>query len=102
MGDSVANYTSRLQQQEREIKLLQDEIERLRDPQELNFMSSQLDDLQEENSRLKYRLNILKRFHRRKEGLAWATPCPPLHSDGNSQSQHGNREAPNCNLLLIG
>uniref|UniRef100_A0A671QQX5 Arginine--tRNA ligase, cytoplasmic n=1 Tax=Sinocyclocheilus anshuiensis TaxID=1608454 RepID=A0A671QQX5_9TELE len=46
---------------EREIKLLQDEIERLRDPQELNFMSSQLDELQEENSRLKYRLNILKR-----------------------------------------
>uniref|UniRef100_A0A8C1LTB7 Arginine--tRNA ligase, cytoplasmic n=1 Tax=Cyprinus carpio TaxID=7962 RepID=A0A8C1LTB7_CYPCA len=44
-----------------EIKLLQDEIERLRDPQELNFTSSQLDELREENSRLKYRLNILKR-----------------------------------------
>ncbi|XP_042611953.1 arginine--tRNA ligase, cytoplasmic-like [Cyprinus carpio] len=61
MGDPVANYTSRLQQQEGEIKLLQDEIERLRDPQELNFTSSQLDELREENSRLKYRLNILKR-----------------------------------------
>uniref|UniRef100_A0A9J7YZC5 Arginine--tRNA ligase, cytoplasmic n=1 Tax=Cyprinus carpio carpio TaxID=630221 RepID=A0A9J7YZC5_CYPCA len=46
---------------EGEIKLLQDEIERLRDPQELNFTSSQLDELREENSRLKYRLNILKR-----------------------------------------
>lgn len=61
MGDPVANYTSRLQQQEGEIKLLQDEIERLRDPQELNFTSSQLDELREENSRLKYRLDILKR-----------------------------------------
>ncbi|KAF4098333.1 arginine--tRNA ligase, cytoplasmic [Onychostoma macrolepis] len=61
MGDRVANYTSRLQQQEGEIKLLQYEIERLRDPQELNFTSSQLDELREENSRLKYRLDILKR-----------------------------------------
>lgn len=41
--------------------MLQDEIERLRDPQELNFTSSQLDELREENSRLKYRLDILKR-----------------------------------------
>ncbi|RXN26026.1 arginine--tRNA cytoplasmic [Labeo rohita] len=62
MGDPVANYTSRLQEQEKEIKLLQDEIERLRDPQEMNFTSSQLDELREENSRLKYRLNILKRL----------------------------------------
>lgn len=61
MGDPVTEYASRLQRQEREIKLLQDEIERLRDPQDLNFTSSQLDELREENSRLKYRLNILKR-----------------------------------------
>uniref|UniRef100_A0A9J8CVD1 Arginine--tRNA ligase, cytoplasmic n=2 Tax=Cyprinus carpio TaxID=7962 RepID=A0A9J8CVD1_CYPCA len=54
-------YCSRPYSQWREIKLLQDEIERLRDPQELNFTSSQLDELREENSRLKYRLNILKR-----------------------------------------
>ncbi|XDV39164.1 hypothetical protein PO909_008440 [Leuciscus waleckii] len=60
MGDPVGEHTSRLQRQEREIKLLQDEIERLRDPQQLNFTSSQLDELREENSRLKYRLNILK------------------------------------------
>ncbi|XP_067280601.1 arginine--tRNA ligase, cytoplasmic [Pseudorasbora parva] len=60
MGDSVAEHTSRLQRQEREIKFLQDEIERLRDPQQLKFTSSQLDELREENSRLKYRLNILK------------------------------------------
>ncbi|XP_051533691.1 arginine--tRNA ligase, cytoplasmic-like [Myxocyprinus asiaticus] len=60
MGDPVAEYTSRCQHQEREIKLLQDEIERLKDPQELNFSSSQLDELREENSRLKYRLKILK------------------------------------------
>ncbi|XP_059382648.1 arginine--tRNA ligase, cytoplasmic [Carassius carassius] len=61
MGDPVANYTSRLQQQEGEVMLLQDEIESLRDPQELNFTSSQLDELREENSRLKYRIDILKR-----------------------------------------
>ncbi|XP_056302077.1 arginine--tRNA ligase, cytoplasmic [Danio aesculapii] len=61
MGDPVTEYASRLQRQEREIKLLQDEIERLRDPQDLNFTSSQLDELREENSRLKYRLNILKK-----------------------------------------
>ncbi|XP_051537235.1 arginine--tRNA ligase, cytoplasmic [Myxocyprinus asiaticus] len=61
MGDTVAEYTSRLQHQESEIKLLQDEIERLKDPQELNFSSSQLDELMEENTRLKYRLNILKK-----------------------------------------
>ncbi|XP_067232630.1 arginine--tRNA ligase, cytoplasmic [Chanodichthys erythropterus] len=60
MGDPVAEHTSRLQRQESEIKLLRDEIERLRDPQQLNFTSSQLDVLREENSRLKYRLNILK------------------------------------------
>lgn len=41
--------------------MLQDEIERLRDPHDLNLTSSQLDELREENSRLKYRLNILKR-----------------------------------------
>lgn len=61
MGDPVTEYASRLKRQEREIKLLQDEIERLRDPQDLNLTSSQLDELREENSRLKYRLNILKR-----------------------------------------
>ncbi|KAK7130732.1 hypothetical protein R3I94_016018 [Phoxinus phoxinus] len=60
MGEPVGEHTSRLQRQEREIKLLQDDIERLRDPQQLNFTSSQLDELREENSRLKYRLNILK------------------------------------------
>ncbi|XP_065143398.1 arginine--tRNA ligase, cytoplasmic [Paramisgurnus dabryanus] len=61
MGDPVSEYTSRLQQQEKDIQLLQDEIERLKDSQELNFTSSQLEELKEENSRLKYRLNILKR-----------------------------------------
>ncbi|XP_077052756.1 arginine--tRNA ligase, cytoplasmic [Siphateles boraxobius] len=60
MGEPVGEHTSRLQRQEREIKSLQDDIERLRDPQQLNFTSSQLDELREENSRLKYRLNILK------------------------------------------
>ncbi|KAG1927905.1 arginine--tRNA ligase, cytoplasmic [Pimephales promelas] len=60
MGDPVGEHTSRLQRQEREIKLLQDEIERLRDPQQPDFTSSQLDELREENSRLKYRLNILR------------------------------------------
>lgn len=61
MDGPVSEYTSRLQRQEKDIKLLQVEIERLKNPQELNFSSSHLEDLKEENSRLKYRLNILKK-----------------------------------------
>ncbi|KAI7795948.1 arginine--tRNA ligase, cytoplasmic [Triplophysa rosa] len=61
MDDPVSEYTSRLQRQEKDIKLLQGEIERLKNPQELNFASSHLEELKEENIRLKYRLNILKK-----------------------------------------
>ncbi|KAL7853558.1 hypothetical protein AOLI_G00204020 [Acnodon oligacanthus] len=61
MGDPVAEYTARLQQQEREIKSLSAEIERLKNPQNLDFSSTGLDELREENARLKYRLNILKK-----------------------------------------
>ncbi|KAJ8348424.1 hypothetical protein SKAU_G00270130 [Synaphobranchus kaupii] len=60
MGDPVAEYASRIQQQEREIKCLSAEIEKLKNPDTLGI-SSQLNDLREENARLKYRLNILKR-----------------------------------------
>ncbi|XP_076835896.1 arginine--tRNA ligase, cytoplasmic isoform X1 [Brachyhypopomus gauderio] len=59
MCDPVTEYTARLQQQEREIKSLSAEIERLKHPQD--FTSEGLDELREENSRLKYRLNILKK-----------------------------------------
>ncbi|XP_056586151.1 arginine--tRNA ligase, cytoplasmic [Triplophysa dalaica] len=61
MACPVSEYTSRLQRQEKDIKLLQDEIERLKNPQDLNFASSHLEELKEENIRLKYRLNILKK-----------------------------------------
>ncbi|CAL8362319.1 unnamed protein product [Lota lota] len=60
MGDPVADYTARLQEQERQIKTLSAEIDRLKNPQDLE-PSAHLASLMEENSRLKYRLNILKR-----------------------------------------
>ncbi|XP_012989982.1 arginine--tRNA ligase, cytoplasmic isoform X1 [Esox lucius] len=60
MGDTVAEYTSRLQQQEREIHSLTAEIECLKNPPSVG-LSSHLDGLREENAKLKYRLNVLKR-----------------------------------------
>ncbi|KAM4620810.1 arginine--tRNA ligase, cytoplasmic [Polymixia lowei] len=60
MGDSVSEYTTRLQEQEREIRCLSAEIDSLRNPQSLD-PSPQLNELREENARLKYRLNILKK-----------------------------------------
>ncbi|KAG7217170.1 hypothetical protein INR49_027711 [Caranx melampygus] len=60
MGDPLSDYTVRLQQQEREIQSLSAEIESLKNPQNLS-PSSRLDELREENAKLKYRLNILKR-----------------------------------------
>ncbi|XP_072230632.1 arginine--tRNA ligase, cytoplasmic isoform X2 [Leuresthes tenuis] len=60
MGDPVTEYTARLQQQEREIRSLSAEIESLKKPQNLN-PSPRLGELQEENAKLKYRLNVLKR-----------------------------------------
>lgn len=46
--------------QEREIQSLSAEIESLKNPQDLSS-SPRLDELREENAKLKYRLNILKR-----------------------------------------
>lgn len=46
--------------QEREIQSLSAEIESLKNSQNLNA-SARLNELREENSKLKYRLNILKR-----------------------------------------
>ncbi|CAB1316476.1 unnamed protein product [Coregonus sp. 'balchen'] len=60
MGDPVAEYTSRLQQQEQDIHSLTSEIESLKNPQNLRSFSH-LDGLREENAKLKYRLNVLKR-----------------------------------------
>ncbi|KAL0994432.1 hypothetical protein UPYG_G00122230 [Umbra pygmaea] len=60
MGDTVADYTFRFEQQEQEIHSLTAEIESLKNPQSLSS-SSQLDGLREENAKLKYRLNVLKR-----------------------------------------
>ncbi|XP_047463287.1 arginine--tRNA ligase, cytoplasmic [Mugil cephalus] len=60
MGDLVKEYTARLQQQEQEIQRLSAEVESLKDP-ENQSLSPRLDELREENAKLKYRLNILKR-----------------------------------------
>lgn len=59
MGDPVTEYTARLQQQEREIQSLSAEIDSLKNTQ--NHESPRLGELREENAKLKYRLNILKR-----------------------------------------
>ncbi|XP_034033749.1 arginine--tRNA ligase, cytoplasmic [Thalassophryne amazonica] len=60
MADPVSEYTARLQQQEQEIRCLSEEIDFLRNPQKPS-PSQHLEELREENTRLKYRLNILKR-----------------------------------------
>ncbi|XP_077403713.1 arginine--tRNA ligase, cytoplasmic [Vanacampus margaritifer] len=59
-GDRVTDYTTRLQKQECEIQSLSAELEGLKNPQR-SSPSCRLDELREENSRLQYRLNILKR-----------------------------------------
>uniref|UniRef100_A0A8C2ZHN3 Arginine--tRNA ligase, cytoplasmic n=1 Tax=Cyclopterus lumpus TaxID=8103 RepID=A0A8C2ZHN3_CYCLU len=60
MGDPVTEYTARLLRQEQEIRSLSAEIESLKNPQSLS-PSQRLDELRDENTKLKYRLNILKR-----------------------------------------
>ncbi|XP_034078960.1 arginine--tRNA ligase, cytoplasmic [Gymnodraco acuticeps] len=60
MGDSVNEYTTRLQQQEQEIKSLSAEVDGLKNPQNLS-PSPRLEQLRDENAKLKYRLNVLKR-----------------------------------------
>ncbi|XP_017288225.1 arginine--tRNA ligase, cytoplasmic [Kryptolebias marmoratus] len=60
MGDPVTEYSARLQQQELEIQSLSAEVESLKNPQNLG-PSARLDELREENAKLKYRLNVLKR-----------------------------------------
>lgn len=60
MGDPLTEYHSRLEEQEKQIKSLSAEIESLKNPQNLGT-TAQLDGLREENAKLKYRLNILKR-----------------------------------------
>ncbi|CAF89939.1 unnamed protein product, partial [Tetraodon nigroviridis] len=60
MGDLITEYTERLQQQELQIQALSAEIESLKNSQNASS-SAELEALMEENSRLKYRFNILNR-----------------------------------------
>lgn len=60
MGDPLTEYHSRLEQQEKQIKTLTAEIESLKKPHSLGA-TTRLDELRDENTKLKYRLNILKR-----------------------------------------
>ncbi|XP_053297160.1 arginine--tRNA ligase, cytoplasmic [Pleuronectes platessa] len=60
MSDPVSSCTARLQLQEQEIRTLSAEIESLKNPQSLS-PSPHLEQLRDENTKLKYRLNILKR-----------------------------------------
>ncbi|KAM9728222.1 LOW QUALITY PROTEIN: arginine--tRNA ligase, cytoplasmic [Menidia menidia] len=57
MGDPVLEYTARLQRQEKEIQSLSAEVESLKNP----TPSPRLGELREENAKLKYRINVLKR-----------------------------------------
>ncbi|XP_053703744.1 arginine--tRNA ligase, cytoplasmic [Synchiropus splendidus] len=67
MGDPVSEYTARLQQQEMEICHLNAEIECLKNPENLQ-PSPRLDELRDENTKLKYRLNVLKRSLQEENG----------------------------------
>lgn len=60
MGDPVHQYSARLHQQELIIQSLTAEIEGLKNSQNVNALK-RLEELREENARLKYRINILKR-----------------------------------------
>lgn len=60
MGDPLTEYHSRLEEQENQIKNLSAEIASLKNSQNLGT-TARLDGLREENAKLKYRLNILKR-----------------------------------------
>lgn len=60
MDVQVSEYRARLQQQEIEIKSLAAEVENLKNGGHLG-VSLNLEDLQEENAKLKYRLNILRK-----------------------------------------
>ncbi|XP_029304171.1 arginine--tRNA ligase, cytoplasmic [Cottoperca gobio] len=82
MGDSVNEYTTRLQQQEQEIQSLSAEIESLNNPQSLN-PSSRLNELQDENAKLKYRLNVLKKTMQEER----ATHCGNSMTNINQQLQ---------------
>ncbi|XP_060746955.1 arginine--tRNA ligase, cytoplasmic [Tachysurus vachellii] len=59
MEDPVTEYTHRLQNQEKEIQCLWAQVENLK--KETEFTSPVLEELREENTRLKYRLNILRK-----------------------------------------
>lgn len=59
--------------QEREILSLSAEIQSLKNPQNLN-LSPRLDELREENAKLKYRLNILKRVSEGERRCWWKYP----------------------------
>ncbi|XP_012673798.2 arginine--tRNA ligase, cytoplasmic [Clupea harengus] len=60
MGDPITEYTARLLRQENEIRALSAEIESLKNPATLGI-PNHTEELREENTKLKYRLNILKR-----------------------------------------
>ncbi|KAL7844639.1 hypothetical protein SRHO_G00231780 [Serrasalmus rhombeus] len=97
MGDPVAEYTARLQQQEREIKSLSAEIERLKNPQNLDLSSTGLDELREENARLKYRLNILKKSLQEE---LWHTPTWRMHRSRSLPTSRPSLGDYQCNSAM--
>ncbi|XP_051869969.1 arginine--tRNA ligase, cytoplasmic [Pristis pectinata] len=69
MASLVGKYGARLKEQEKEIKSLIAEIESLKNPVVLDF-SLGLSEMLEENAKLKYRLNVLKRSLQEEESKA--------------------------------
>ncbi|GCC21963.1 hypothetical protein chiPu_0000346 [Chiloscyllium punctatum] len=67
MAVAVGEYEARMEQQEKEIKSLIAEIENLKNPVILDY-SLGLGEMLEENTKLNYRLNVLKRSLQEEEG----------------------------------
>ncbi|XP_061595256.1 arginine--tRNA ligase, cytoplasmic [Cololabis saira] len=122
MGDPVSQYSARLQQQEQEIQSLSAEIESLKNPQNSGNPTAapRLNELRDENVKLKYRLNILKRSLQEESshlgasmeninqrlqeifGVAIRTSCPeldnpPLAVTPNQQAKFGDYQ---CNSAM--
>lgn len=72
MASAADEYRARLKEQEKEIRSLVAEIERLKNPL-VPDISPGLSKMQEENAKLKYRLNVLKRSLQEEESKGGAS-----------------------------
>ncbi|XP_030044439.1 threonine--tRNA ligase 2, cytoplasmic [Microcaecilia unicolor] len=87
----AAEITSRLASQEEEIGFLAREISRLKDL-EVSVSSSELDDLKNENEKLRYRIVHLRRSLRAEEERG-ATGCTSSHKGNLSAAENKKKES---------